>query len=439
MEKFFGNRLKNYDHFNFLLICVLALFPVSFFSFLVYTYKGIFFTELLSFRVLDGWCTLPVEGIGNHCFGDYGFPRAVEYNSKLFNESSLHLANTPLTILIFIALKKLSYNLGLLIYLATMILAIIYPIWNATKGKDLLIKFSSSIFLGLLSIGSIAAIDRGNFIVSILPLSYIFLTSRSKYTQNLSLFFLINLKFWGMIFLIILLSQKRYKEFFLVVGTTITFNIITIQLVFGDIINSLRQILISITSTEYRDIVQEYSISIFGLIRRSNCLMIDNQNCNGAFDEIPFLAFVIFYLVLIINLIISYLYAKKSELAPSIRYAPILICSFLLVPEAPIYQISMVIVIIALLAQDGKRLEPIERKLNWALVFALIFSTVPLAFYWDPTQLLPPQRYFYWLYPIIWIMVLNYFIFIYFIKLRGTLLKEMYSTIKLPKKGFNIR
>ncbi len=430
MKDYLGNKLKHQDQFEFLLICVLAFFPIAFFSFLLYTYKGISFTELLSFKVLDGWCTLPEEGIGNHCFGDFGFPRAVEYNSKLFNESSLHLANTPLTMLFFILLKKLSYNLGLLMYLATMILAVIYPIWKATKGKDLFVKFSSSIFLGLLSMGSISAIDRGNFIVSIIPLSYLFLTSKSKYTQNLSLFFIINLKFWGILFLVILLSQKRFKEFLLAVGATITFNIITIQILFGDIRNTFKQIFIAITSTEYRDAVQEYSISIFGFIRRSNCILIDNQNCNGAFNSIPFLAFAIFYIISIICLTTSYIYAKKSGLALSIRYAPIIICTFLLVPEAPIYQISMVIVIIALLARDRKRFVPIERNLIWSLVFALILSTVPLAFYWAPTQLLPPQRYFYWLYPTIWILVMNYFIYVHFTKLNNNVFKKIYSIIK---------
>jgi hypothetical protein len=411
-------KLQNLDQFEFLLNSVLALFPIAFLSFMISGYKGNFFSEQLSIFIADGWCTLPAEGIGDHCFGDYGFPRSTEYNSELFSQPSLYASNTPLTILIFIVLKALSYNVGLVIYLLTLVISVCLPIWLAAKGKSLVVRLTTTIFLGLLSIGSITAVDRGNHVLILVPMIYIFLTATNKKIQLVSLFMIINLKFWGIIFLIILLSQKRFKDFFIVVISSIIFNLITLQLLAGSTFNALKNIFISITSKGYADHIQQYSISIFGFIRRTNCLLFDNLSCNGAYELIPFSAILIFYMFAFFCVVTSFIYAQKSELALSIRFAPTLICTFLLVPEAPIYQISMVMVIISLLARDRKQLSLIERKLVWAMILPLIISTVPLSINWTPTLLLPPQRFFYWIYPSIWSFVIIYFIYVYFTKLR---------------------
>ncbi len=366
----------------------------------------------------DGWCSLPDEGIGNHCFGDFGFPRSVEYHSTIFKEASPYLGNTPLTIMLFIVLKKLSYNFGLIIYLAVLALATMAPIWAGTKGKTLIVRISSSIFLGLLSIGTIAAIDRGNFVLAIIPLAYIFFTTRNKFIRKSCLFLIINLKFWGVLFFLILLSQRRYKEIIIVTFSSAIFNLIILQLLSGNAINALKSIFDSIISRAYGDYVQQYSISIFGFIRRSTCLLGYNQSCNGPYELIPFLALLVFYVFVSIALVLSFVYAKKSELVLSVRYSPTIICTFLLVPEAPIYQISLIIIIVSLLAHERKQFDPIERKLIWALILPLTISTVPIAYNWIPTLLLPPQRYFYWLYPLAWSLVLSYFLFVYLTKLR---------------------
>ena len=344
------------DPFEFLVIAVLTLFPFAFLSFMILGYRGQLFSEYLSIFVADGWCTLPEEGIGSHCFGDYGFPRSTDYNTKLFSEPSLYLSNTPLTILFFIFIQKLSYNVGLVIYLLILTISVCMPVWLGSKSRSLVVKFSATIFLGLLSIGSITSIDRGNHVVTLLPLVYLFLTSKNKKTQIIYLFLIINLKFWGLIFLIVLISQKRFKDAVVVVTSSIVFNFITLQLLSSSVFTSI-------------------------------------------------------------------VYAKKSELALAVRFAPTIICTFLLVPEAPIYQISMIIILISLLAHDRTQFSLIESKLTWSMIFPLIISTIPLAIDWAPTLLLPPQRFFYWLYPLAWISVMIYFMYIHFISIRNNVSK----------------
>ena len=56
------------------LIGVFLLWPLAIAGIFVSSYLGVAPTAALSFGVVDGWCSQGSEGLGSHCFGDFGMP-----------------------------------------------------------------------------------------------------------------------------------------------------------------------------------------------------------------------------------------------------------------------------------------------------------------------------------------------------------------------------
>lgn len=126
-------------------------------------------TEHLSFYVSDGWCDPAEAGVGEHCFGDFAFPKQLmSENSVLNNSFGITHPYFPSTT----ALHRLfefpssSDQVDLLLYLVVLALGGLIP---ALLLGNRLGTFSQKVLaflgLGLLSLPFLIAIDRGNSVM----------------------------------------------------------------------------------------------------------------------------------------------------------------------------------------------------------------------------------------------------------------------------------
>jgi len=126
-------------------------------------------TEHLSFYVSDGWCDPAESGVGEHCFGDFAFPKQLmSEKSVLDNSFGITHPYFPSTT----ALHRLFYfpsvsdQVELLVYLVVLALGGLIP---ALLLGNRLGTFSQKVLaflgLGFLSLPFLIAIDRGNSVM----------------------------------------------------------------------------------------------------------------------------------------------------------------------------------------------------------------------------------------------------------------------------------
>jgi hypothetical protein len=168
-----GRTLGTVLAFGLLLSYTLNIFVSSYFK--------IDLTEVLVFRVEDGWCDTATQGIGFHCFGDFYSTMQFSLASPWTESAS---AYPPFTLVIVKFIKTLyiasnASNLVLLLYLFTLVLALIFPIIHlyATKRVKSL-RSCILMAIGLLTLApAMMVLDRGNnfgFAIPFIYLCYIY-------------------------------------------------------------------------------------------------------------------------------------------------------------------------------------------------------------------------------------------------------------------------
>jgi hypothetical protein len=153
-----------------------ALTSSYIFSFFISSYFQINLTESLIFKVNDGWCELPNQGVGLHCFGDFYASMQSSFESPWKDSVT---AYPPLSVIIFQFFQSLyllsgSSNTALFLYLSLLIFSMAFPVLHLFFTKR--IKSKKLCLILLLTLFSLAptimVIDRGNNIGFALPLIY---------------------------------------------------------------------------------------------------------------------------------------------------------------------------------------------------------------------------------------------------------------------------
>jgi len=134
------------------------------------------FPALLVFFGEDGNCDPITQGLGIHCFGDYS---AIHFEN-LFQlpqgAETVYPLVTRVFRLPFLLVEYISgYRIGLVLYLATLFVAIIFPILHLLRKT---VAKPNSTWLLLVvgtSVGTISCLDRGNVIGFAVPFVYLFL------------------------------------------------------------------------------------------------------------------------------------------------------------------------------------------------------------------------------------------------------------------------
>lgn len=173
------------------------------------------------FSPADGNCVSGASGFGNHCFGDYGATINLirEVSNPWFEGSALgHYP--PINVILFRFFSDIqttfSHTFALSLYLLTLLLSGLFPIWRASRKYDSQQRQSYIIFLGVLALPLLAAIDRGNPAVWAIPFLYLAVTRLLEGRLNSSIVFLgiaIAIRPQLVIFLILFLLSRKYLAF----------------------------------------------------------------------------------------------------------------------------------------------------------------------------------------------------------------------------------
>jgi hypothetical protein len=331
----------------------IALLPVVIIGIVFAGYKGIQWTELLSFRVDDGWCRTGIEGIGRHCFGDFGLAFNRGTFENVYVPGNLDATSTPLTAVIFEFFRLFSYDVSLTLYQGLMILSVFAPIFWSTSGFSLAIRFGASAILGLGSIGAITAIDRGNHVAIMVPLglAYIISLEKKKWAQAvLFLTILSMLKFWGIMLIIGLLGHKRYRDSLKVALLTMFGSLGLLMFFPGDFHLKLTSMLASVSDNNYASKVAGYATSTHGLIKRMTCAMTTKDWCNTETHAKSLFSSSIVSLIIVLCLVGWCWWLLRVANAPiQIWGSSVLALTFMGVPDAPIYNTVFIVAIVALI------------------------------------------------------------------------------------------
>lgn len=148
-------------------------------------YRGVPVTEVFSFRVKDLHCDAKVQGIGQHCFGDYYHPRNILSTTFDNNAAYSAVANFPFAITQWLEIiLNLGPRGGLLVYLAASGVALCVPAFYALSRSSGLARSIVLVVLGVSALPVLITLDRGNNIAFIVPLlmGYVALSREKRYT-----------------------------------------------------------------------------------------------------------------------------------------------------------------------------------------------------------------------------------------------------------------
>lgn len=154
------------------------------------------FTRSLSFQVSDGWCKLGVQGLGEHCFGDFYYP--IRFASTKFPWDSTINPYTPIATWVFAPfswLNSLGGNSTLLVYLVLILVATCVPIYVFRGSLSKNQNHRSIIYLVAFTCSPIlVSVDRGNLITLTVPLLF-FLIKATCEKNPRKIFVLLSLLF----------------------------------------------------------------------------------------------------------------------------------------------------------------------------------------------------------------------------------------------------
>ena len=133
-------------------------------------YAGATYSEVISFRVEDGWCQTPSEGVGEHCFGDYVAPITDVSDGEVYHVVQPLPPSTLALHSLFGLLGRLTdYGVGLALWLLAGVLGLVLAALAISRRMNDI--SSSEVFLVLmLAWPVVSAVDRGTSVLFVVPL-----------------------------------------------------------------------------------------------------------------------------------------------------------------------------------------------------------------------------------------------------------------------------
>jgi|GEM_PF-6732322 len=355
---------------------------------LVLGYLGKTWTETISFKVDDGWCKTGFEGIGRHCFGDFGLAYNRGYQESVYLPQNYAATNTPVTALIFELLRLLPYDLALILYLSGAVIALAYPIFAETRGFPVEVRSLIILAISICGAGSISAIDRGNHVAYLVPLLYLYLIAIEQKKWNRATLLLVglaSLKFWGIIFIISLLLNRRIWESIKAVCLTTVISLTALITFPGSLDGKLRIMFAMVSSKDYSNSIAGYALSFFGLARRTGCLLSTQTWCNtksyvGTFWTSTAALSLITAGALFV-LVVLHCVGFKHRIIATLLTSTI---GIVLVPDAPRYNSVFVIVLVSLVFYFHRNHADVEPAwtfrdiVPWVLGITVAVTLMPL-------------------------------------------------------------
>ena len=273
----------------FLVVSWLWILTVT--SIVLMGYRGLHFSEGMSFLIRDGHCNTGFEGFGEHCFGDFGYP----YNSPEggYSDQDLVSVNTPLVLHIFLMLRALPFNFALSTQVILSAAAVTIPLAHALRGS---IRGGATLiapFLFLCSTGIIAAFDRGNRAIWLVPFAYFAFFAWRKDRWNVVFWCVIAaglLKWWGILLVLLLLASGRIiLAIYSVVVTAVIHLCLILSIHFilgslqitGTLSSRFGDLASDVRNSSYADAVSQYSHSASDFVGRMHCWFSSAPSCDA--------------------------------------------------------------------------------------------------------------------------------------------------------------
>ena len=225
--------------------------------------------QLFIFHPSDGWCLNNQNGIGVHCFGDFG-ANLVSSSQGLdyfYGSSSLTRQYPPLNYYLYAFFHFLAantnYRTSLLLFLMIMTIGILIPTLSILRKSGLSrIKFILAALGSLSLLPVIVTLDRGNSVGLAIPFLFFYIYPKDPSNRLKRLLFisiLSNLKPHFVLILLIRFRRRKWRESFEeIVAITGSFAVL---LLVGSPANAginLRNFLGAILSYGKADLNQQY-------------------------------------------------------------------------------------------------------------------------------------------------------------------------------------
>lgn len=373
-----------------------ALTTAAVLNFFILSYFQIPFLEALSFRVDDGWCSTDRgEGIGAHCFGDFGFP--FHYGSDIFQEGTLAASNTPLTVVIFSFLKFFPYNFALTLYLSTFVAAILIPCVHAVRSAGASYLAAPLGVATLLTHGVLVSFDRGNQVVIFLPIFYFLVTymNARRYGRVSAILIIAGLlKWWGPILIVIPLALRLYRVALRAVIVILVGHLGLLSMIPGPKFwEKLKIVAGEVTDVDYAEHVSRYAVSGASMVGRFVCAWPGGTECSNTVPRqlVPFGSVGVSVISLSLLAVIGFIIRRRG-LKDHVSLIAVGSIGFMAVPEAAQYNLVSASATALILVQtifepvekvDGENFFVLGDKISFLSCLTLASSLVPVGMvYW---------------------------------------------------------
>lgn len=376
----------------FVLAPLLFGLGITVLTFLVYGYQGKIWSQETVFWISDGHCAVP-QGIGEHCFGDFALPFFAAGSRDMYYANSIVLSINPPTLLIFELFKMLPYRDALLLYLILAILAICAPFLRRPAHLSWIDSITWMIVGGLLSIGSLASLDRGNNVAFVAPLLFVYLVSLHKKQWIwvvVAITLIATLKIWAVYLIVGLIAFRKYRLAMLSLFLSGLVNFLGILFMHlrgfpQPIFSKVRFTLEMMLDRDYADMVSAYAISFSGLAKRLACLAQQDGACNMiSVSQTAIGSSIVKTLILIVCLAISFTLARSKHVPPFIWMTAFGGLGIVAVPEAFVYNAVVVVGALGAVLLTQTHNAPFlgnGKETAWQLLASipLVFSLTPAA------------------------------------------------------------
>lgn len=374
---------------------------------LILSYVGENVAEVTLFISADGWCdTYSGEGLGNHCWGDFGLPYHAAFATDIFEPGSVLLTNTPITILLFKLLTLFPYNSALLLYLGILAIFAVLLVFLFSRNMGPDHRVLALLPFGLMSFPILLTFDRGNHTVIVVALFYVlifllFPQGKSQLSEETGVVLAVllgalafSLKFWAPIVVLLFLVAKKVREAVLVFFLGTALYIFPFLLMTRQPIADGSIYLSGVLSREFGSMVVPYSVSLSGLATRIHCTF-SNPPClfpeyfetNAYANLVGLVAAVVTLLTLFLIFAIS-LHRGERKLALS----SVILMPVLALPEAGGYNSAFFIVLAGIWFQRDPNDEGHSSKKTYLIGFLSLFPLllIPVGYFRQSTFALFP-------------------------------------------------
>ena len=391
---------------------------ITLFGILCGSYLGRNFTEILSFKVADGWCPQNTSAIGQHCFGDFGHPYLKGGLSNVYVKDNLAALNSPLTMLIFELIRAFNYQNALALFLLIGTISVISPVWWATKSWPAMVRYIAYFLIGFGSLGFITVFDRANPIIFFpgLILWFVIAKENDKRTQViLAIAIMSALKYWAPLFVLCLIVDRHWRDVIKCAAISLGLYILPLIYFPGNLLSNIQITLNGITSQYYANQFQPYVISISGLIRRVFCGLSSGSTCNTMTTNWGIFGNSLFTTTIALSVAMwAAIQYKRSQKTHVMKYVPIIVLGVIALPTAQMYNSVLLIPAASLILKWHSPFDQnCQIKIPKFLVPAILSGIVPLPIWFFGDSILssndgsgPVFRIAYWIIPIMWVCLI---------------------------------